>query len=80
MAKNDIVGTRIEGHVFELDETGAWIRTGSGTAVWIPLAEIAWFEIEHPAQKLQEGDSLAVTIIGTREDGSLEGSIRQIES
>lgn len=69
----------VEGQVIRLDHTGAFVHFAPNADVFIPLAEIAWFEIEHPSQALQEGDTVKVKLTGQREDGCIEGSIRQVE-
>jgi len=69
-----------DAQVMRLDHSGAWARLDDHTEVFIPLAEISWFEIEHPTDKLAEGDTVQVKITGKGKDECLEGSIRQVEA
>lgn len=67
-----------EGRVTSLDKSGAWLQI-DGRPAFIPLAEIAWFEIEHPSAVVRVGDWVRVRVLGKTSGGILECSIRKLE-
>lgn len=71
-------GDIVEGRVIALDHSGAWLQA-NGFSIFVPLAEIAWFEIEHPSVLLKEDDEVRVKITGKDNAGDWTGSIRQLE-
>lgn len=70
-------GDTAEAQVVSLDHHGAWIDL-RGERAFIPLAEIAWFEIEHPSTMMSVGEWIQVTISGTTKNGVMECSLRQL--
>jgi len=71
-------GDTVESRVTSLDHSGAWLQA-NGVSIFVPLAEIAWFEIEHPSVLLKEDDEVRVQITGKDAAGDWTGSIRQVE-
>ena len=71
-------GDTAEGQVTVLDHSGAWLQIDDMPAC-IPLAEIAWFEIEHPSSAMRVGDWVRVRVTGRTAEGVLECSIRKLE-
>ncbi len=72
------VGEIVQAQVRALDHSGAWIEI-EGQSAFVPLAEIAWFEVEHPAIMLRVGDRVQVRVLGRTGQGVLECSIRKLE-
>lgn len=72
------VGEIVQARVQALDHSGAWIEI-EGQGAFVPLAEIAWFEVEHPAAVLRVGDQVQVRVMGKTDQGVLECSIRKLE-
>ena len=71
-------GEIVKAEVLALDRSGAWIGV-EGRRAFVPLAEIAWFEVEHPAAMLSVGSHIQVRVIGVSEQGIIECSIRKLE-
>ncbi|PWI58555.1 S1 RNA-binding domain-containing protein [Sulfoacidibacillus thermotolerans] len=71
-------GETVEGIVKQIDEQGIWIDL-QGITGWIPLAEIAFFEIEHPSEEIEPHAVLRVKVVGESEQGHLICSIREVE-
>ena len=72
------VGEIVKAEVQALDRSGAWIDA-EGVRAFVPLAEIAWFEVEHPAILLSVGDHIQVRVLGKTDRGVIECSIRKLE-
>ncbi len=72
-AKGDVV----EGKVTSLDQTGAWIAVHD-QKVFLPLSEIAWYEIEHPSEILTVGETVRISIIRRDKQGVYHATLRQV--
>lgn len=72
------IGDVVAGRVLSVQHDGAWIEVGEERA-FVPLAEIAWFEIEHPAEQLAAGETVKAKVLGRTQDGQWECSIRQVQ-
>lgn len=68
---NDIA----EGVVTALGKVGARVDL-HGESVLLPLAEISWYEIEHPSVILRVGQRVKVKIVGRTQDGIWECTLR----
>lgn len=69
----------MDARVVSLDHSGAWVDVGE-TRAFVPLAEIAWFEIEHPSAMLAAGDWIRAKVTGQMKEGHWECSVRRVES
>jgi exosome complex RNA-binding protein Csl4 len=72
------VGDVVDGRVLSVQHDGAWIEIDAERA-FVPIAEVAWFEIEHPSERLAAGDVVRAKVIGRMQAGHWECSIRQVE-
>ena len=72
------VGEIVKAEVQALDPSGAWIDI-EGENAFVPIAEIAWFEVEHPAIMLSVGNHIQVRVLGKTNMGVIECSIRKLE-
>lgn len=68
------IGDIVDARVDTLDHSGAGVDIG-GTRAFVPLAEISWFEIEHPSSQLAVGDWIRAKVIGRLQDGRWECSV-----
>ncbi len=72
-AKGDVV----EGKVTSLGQTGAWIAVHD-QKVFLPLSEIAWYEIEHPSEILTVGETVRISITRRDKQGVYHSTLRQV--
>ena len=70
-------GDVLQGTVRSLDRQGAWVDV-KGEMVFLPLAEISWFEIEHPSETLRAGQSVILSILSKDTKGIYEGALREV--
>ncbi|KYP79561.1 S1 RNA-binding domain-containing protein [Ferroacidibacillus organovorans] len=71
-------GDRLEARVVALDQRGAWVEH-QGIRAFVPLAELAWYEIEHPTVSLGVGDLVRVRLVKKMEDGVWACSVRRVD-
>ncbi|KUO97350.1 S1 RNA-binding domain-containing protein [Ferroacidibacillus organovorans] len=71
-------GDRVEARIVALDQRGAWVEH-QGIRAFVPLAELAWYEIEHPTVSLGVGDLLRVRLVKKMGDGFWECSVRRVD-
>lgn len=72
-AKGDVV----EGKVISLDQSGAWIAVHD-QRMFLPLSEIAWYEIEHPSEILTVGETVRISITRRDKQGIYHVTLRQV--
>ncbi len=70
-------GDVVEGRVQSLNRYGAWVDV-QGEKVFLPLAEISWYEIEHPSDIMSVGELVLVVISGKDSDGTYQASLREV--
>lgn len=70
-------GDVLEGRVKSLDRHGAWVEI-QGEKVFLPLAEISWYEIEHPSEIMSVGELVLVAITKKDTKGTYQGSLREV--
>ncbi len=72
------IGEIVQAKVQALDHSGAWIDI-DGRRAFVPLGEIAWYEVEHPSVLLSVGTHIQVRVTGVTDQGVVECSIRRLE-
>ncbi len=70
-------GDVVEGKVMSLDHQGAWVNA-QGEKIFLPLAEISWYEIEHPSEIMSVGELVLVSIQDKDTSGTYRASLRQV--
>lgn len=50
------------------------------TWAFVPRAEFAWFEIEHPFEMLEVGEWIRAKVIGQMKEGYWECYVRRVEA
>ncbi len=72
-------GDVLQGTISSLDQQGAWVDV-QGEMVFLPLAEISWFEIEHPSENLRTGQSVLLSVFSKGAKGIYEGALREVRN
>ncbi len=72
-------GDVVEGKVKSLDHHGAWVDV-QGEKVFLALAEISWYEIEHPSEIMSVGELVLVSIHGKDAAGTYQASLREVRN
>lgn len=62
-AVNYAVGTQVTGRVSRLAPFGAFIEVQEGIEGLLPVSEMSWNRIKHPADVAKEGDTLKLVVI-----------------
>jgi small subunit ribosomal protein S1 len=57
------VGTQITGRVTKVESFGAFIEVEEGVEGLLPVSEISWQRIKHPADVVREGDTVRLVVI-----------------
>src|SRR5438034_2795199 len=57
------VGTQITGRVTKVESFGAFIEIEEGVEGLLPVSEISWQRIKHPADVVREGDTVRLVVI-----------------
>jgi small subunit ribosomal protein S1 len=57
------VGSQITGRVTKVESFGAFIEVEEGVEGLLPVSEISWQRIKHPADVLREGDTVRLVVL-----------------
>jgi small subunit ribosomal protein S1 len=57
------VGSQITGRVTKVESFGAFIEVEEGVEGLLPVSEISWQRIKHPADALREGDTVRLVVL-----------------
>ncbi|HYO11165.1 MAG TPA: S1 RNA-binding domain-containing protein [Tepidisphaeraceae bacterium] len=57
------IGTQITGRVTKVESFGAFIEVEEGVEGLLPVSEISWQRIKHPADVVKEGDTVRLVVL-----------------
>lgn len=72
------IGEIVEGYVVSMNRYGVWVLC-EGERLFVPLSEIAWYEIEHPSELLEVGEWVKVKVLGVAASGETQCALYKRE-